>query len=80
MEQRAGQHAVAQDEAREDERHRCKNDDDAIAEGERTRKPGQERIVRGRADQLALIFKRAVHHATSDASFIRLAQLALFAE
>jgi len=55
-------------------------DNDVVAEGEAAFDRGHERIARGRIRKVALILKRTMHHAeTSDASFSRVAAVAVLA-
>src|SRR5258708_13636890 len=77
VEQRAAEHAVAQDGAGRDQRDGGKDDDDVIAESEHAFECRHQRVARSGVRTAGLIRKRTMHHAaTSDASFRRLAAVA----
>src|ERR1700738_5095096 len=80
VKQRAAQHAVAEDGAGRDQRNGRDDDDDVVTKGETTFERGRERIARCSIRTVMLISELTMHHAeTSDASFNRLAAVAVFA-
>ena len=71
---------MAEDDAGRDQCDGREDDDDVIAKTETTFERRHERIARGGVRTVILIPDWAMHHAdTSDASFNRLAAVAVFA-
>src|SRR5258705_3710016 len=80
VEEGAGKDGVAEDEAARDQRDRREDDDDVVAKTESPFERRHERIARGGVRTVILILDWTMHHAdTSDASFNRLAAVAVFA-
>src|SRR5689334_15706449 len=81
VEQGAAEHAVAQDDARRDQRDGREDDDDVVAEGQGMTECRHERAARGGGvGTVILIRKRTMHHAeTSLASFSKLAAVGVLA-
>src|SRR5882757_281602 len=78
VEQRAAEHAVAQDGAGRDQRDRCKHDDDAVEDGEAAIERRREACACGSVRLAVTIRKRTVDHAeTSEASLSKFAAVAV---
>ena len=80
VKQRAAEHAIAEDAAGRDQRDGGEDDDDGVAQRQRALQRRHGPMCRSGVGAVIPIRKRTVHQAeTSEASFSRLAAVAVFA-